>query len=123
MIYCSLEPGLLSLRGLEPHDTSTAFAVIKSLFVHREMLRKSQARVPVTDQFISTILDGLNYVPIQNPPIQRDLRAFITEALSRQIKPSLKPTGLEDIEINPNIASPWISDELRRMWIDCIVAA
>lgn len=123
MILCSLEPGLLSLRGLEPHDTTTAFAVINSLIVHREMLRKNQARVPVTDQFISAILEGLNEVPIHNPPIQRALREFIIEALSRQVKPSLIPTGIEDTEIEPNVVSPWISADIRKMWIDCIAAA
>jgi hypothetical protein len=123
MIYCSLEPGLLSLKGLEPHDTATAFAVINALFLHRDMLRKSKALVPVTDEFIKVILDGLNNVPIQNPPIQRTLKEFIIEALSRRVKPSLIPTGVEDVAIEPDIVSAWISSDLRKMWVDCIVAA
>ena len=123
MIYCSLEPGLVDLAELQPHDTDIAFSVVNSLLLHRKMILRFGAKIPVTDEFIALVISDLEQNPHKKSSSARNLRELILEILARQVKPSLVPAGLDNTRLSPSIVSPWISDNLREIWLDTLVAA
>lgn len=122
MIYCSLEPGLLIFEGLRSHEIGIAFSVLDALIVHRTYIVKSQARIPVTSDFIALVIASLSRIHISNPPLENDLRRYILEILTRQASPALLRTGVADINITPDIVSGWIDDGVRKEWLDCVSA-
>ncbi len=123
MLYCSFEPGLFILQGLHPHETNKAFAVLRSLITHKNMMDQARAVIPMTRRYIDRIYNALQSFPISNPPLEKDLRMYIIAALAKMSTPPLVEIGIDGTILNPEITSDWIDDETRRIWLDSLCSA
>lgn len=123
MLYCSFEPGLFILQGLAPHETSKAFAVVKSLMVHRKMMDQVRVQIPMTKGYVERIYVALNNIPIKTPPLESELRQYIIAALAKMSSPPLPPAGIDGTTLQPDFTSEWIDEETKRIWLDSLTAA
>jgi hypothetical protein len=123
MIYCSLEPGLLILEGLAPHDTSKAFSVVRSLILHKKMMDQTQVQIPMTKGYVERIYSALENIPIKNPPLASELRQYIVAVLAKMSSPPLPPAEFDGTCLEPDFTSEWIDEETKRIWLDCLTAA
>lgn len=123
MILCNLEPGLLVLDGLMPYQTAEAFAILKALIVHKNATQALGAKIPVTPGYVQHVTAQLDRIPFSNPPIRKPLKEYILDMLARQVNPALAPAGVDDVVLHPDIVSPWISADIRELWLDCFAAA
>ncbi len=127
MIYCSLEPGLLNLRGLQSERTTDALRVLSALVTHKAFFERGLAnsdrpKMPATGEYINAILNDLDAISISSPPIQRPIRELIVDFLGRAVRPLFIPTGLNDVALDREICSDWVHEDIRKQWIDCLAA-
>lgn len=123
MIYCSLDPGLLILEGLSPHEVDKAKSVINSLILHNRKMEQCGALIPMTNQMIQRVYKSLDKIQITNPPILSPLRGQIISMLNRMAQPPLGPANLPGMIVIPDITSSWISQDIKDLWFDCLTSS
>lgn len=122
MIYCNIDPGLLTLEGLQPYQINEARSIVNALAVHCQFINSCNAQIPVTPEYIQRILESITCVPIKTPPIEQPFKALIYDLLSHVITPPLV-SGFSDGVIIPDVVSPHVDDQTRDLWVNCITAA
>lgn len=123
MIYCSLDPGLLVMEGLESYEIGKARSVINSLIVHSRKMEECRARIPMTQAFIQAVHTALDNIPFDNPPIRKPLRERIVEMLAKAAHPPVSPAEAVVTILSPDVSSSWITPEIRSLWLDCLAAS
>ena len=123
-IHAYIDPGLLIYDGLESHQITIAIRSFNSLSLHKKKIDETGALIPVTLDYISRVYAGLDHIKIKNPPLERNLRAFIVELLGkRAIKPPLAPAKVEHLSLVPDLGSDWIDENTKELWKDCIASS
>lgn len=123
MLLCSFDPGLLILKGLEPHENSKSNAVLRSLIVHKRMMDQAQVEIPMTKKYIEHIYANLENIPISPLFLQSQLRDKIIAVLTKMSSPLLPPAELADTTLEPGFTSEWIDEETRNIWLDSLTVA
>lgn len=77
----------------------------------------------MTSQLLERIYIALERVPIVSPPIQPEFKKYVIRFLGRVPSPLYSKTGVDVQGITPDIVSPWINEEVRLLWLDCLAAA
>lgn len=123
-IHAYIDPGLLIYDSLESHQIEIAFRSFNSLSLHKKKIDETGALIPVTFDYYARIFAGLNNIKIKNPPLERNLRAFIVELLGKRATDTqLLSAKVTCLSLVPDLGSDWIDENARELWKDCIASS
>ena len=123
ILHCNINPGLLVLKELQPHQLSEAQQILDSLSVHRQNIVDHSMQIPVTDTYLEHIMESLYHIKIKDPPIERPLKGLLFELLGRTVTPGLPPANITDVNTVPDIFPSWVNEETKLLWLDCLISA
>lgn len=124
LVHAHIDPGLLIYDGLESHQLSIAFRLLRSLMLHKKMIDESGAQIPVTYDYLMRVYTGLGQIKIKNPPLEKELRSYIVELLGhRATKPALSATKVKRLSLVPDVSNDWIDEETKELWQDCVASS